>query len=212
MAQTHRRLAPGRVRPRRLAKGLRAAAWLCVAGACGCASSPPPRTSATAQTSAPPRPEQAAVATYDWRPLIVVPFGTLLKDMPLALNETLEFHDAESPGEAPSRDCFSVDGAAPPKVLERRPAAYRLCFEHDRLERIEAEVRLASGEAGALLGTVCRQWIGRDGDGSPAEDRSPESCTGRDGDIGLSMRLAPGPDSSATLSISLSDARPVPRE
>jgi hypothetical protein len=193
---------------------LRAAAWLCVA--CGCAS-PPPRTSATAQTRA-PRAEQAPAATYDWRPLLIVPFGTLLKDMPLALNETLAFRDTESPDEAESRDCFSMDGASPPQVLERRPDAYRLCFEHDRLQRIEAEVRLASGEAGPLLATVCTQWIGRGESSSPAqdtsprEDRNPEGCTGRDGDIRLSMRLAPGSDSSATLSISLSDARPVPRE
>jgi hypothetical protein len=83
-----------------------------------------------------------------------------------------------------------------------------LCFEHDRLHRIEADVRLASEEAGALLATVCAQWIGN----NPNGERSAEGCTGRDGDTALSLRLAPGPDSFSTLSIGVSDARGVPRE
>ena len=186
-----------------LRRAFRAAAWLCAAGACGCASVPP------AAPSAPPRPQaEVAGAAYDWRPLLIVPFGTLLKDMPLALHEVLEFRDAASDGEAQRRDCFSLDGASPPRVLERRPEAYRLCFEHDRLQRIESEVRLASGEAAPLLAAVCAEWLGRAEDG----ERSPEGCAGRQGGVQLSVRLVPEADSSTALSISLSDARPVPRD
>ena len=191
--------------------GFRAAAWLCAAGAGagagGCASTPP-RAPLPAAPSPPPSAPAERTPAYDWRPLLLVPFGTLLKDMPLALNEALQFRDAGSDSAAESRDCFSMDGASPPQVLDRRPEAYLLCFEHDRLHRIEAEVRLAAGDAGPLLAAVCAQWVGH----AEESERSPEGCSGRDGGILLRVRLAPGSDASATLSISLSDARPVPRE
>jgi hypothetical protein len=194
MAQAHRRMN----------KGFRAAAWLFAAGAgaSGCASAPPPPAGPAAPH---PPPSARSETTYDWRPLMVVPFGTLLKDMPLALNEALQFRDAASDSGAEGRDCFSVDGASPPRVLDRRPQSYLLCFEHDRLHRIEAEVQLAPGEAGALLAALCAQWLA----GAEDVERSAAGCTGREGGVELGVRLE---DSSATLSMTLSDIRPVPRE
>jgi hypothetical protein len=196
----------------------RATAWLCAACACGCASAPSPAPSAGPSGPPPPAPAQAAPA-YDWHPLIVVPFGTLLKDMPLALDEVLMFRDAAgrgpaepaaagAPNDPESGDCFSIDGASPPQFLARRPDSYLLCFEHDRLRRIEASVHLAEAEAEPLLGALCAQWLGRVQDTA----RTPDGCAGRDGAIEWRVRSAQDPGSSAILSITLIDARPEPRE
>jgi hypothetical protein len=83
-----------------------------------------------------------------------------------------------------------------------------LCFEHDRLRRIEASVQLAASEAARLLDAVCAQWLGS------AEDRArtPDGCVGSDGGVLLSVRIAPGAESSATLSITLVDAGLESRE
>ena len=231
MAQTHHGIGA------RAAAWL-CAAWLCAAGVCGCASVPHPAASAGPSGPPPPTPQSAGPA-YDWRPLMVVPFGTLLKDMPLALDEVLIFREAADRGPAdrgpadrgpadrgpadrgPARpaasgapqdpesgDCFSIDGASPPRFLSRRPDSYLLCFEHDRLRRIEASVQIAAAETEPLLAAVCAQWLGR------AEDatRTPDGCAGRDGAVEWRVHTAAGPDSSATLSITLTDARSVPRE
>jgi len=190
--------------------GVRAAAWLCAACAFGCASSPHPSPSAAPSAPPPRAPAQAPPsASYDWRPLIVVPFGTLLKDMPLALDEVLMFHEAAgSTNDAESGDCFSLKGASPPQFLGRRPDPYLLCFEHDRLHRIEASVQLAADDGARLLDAVCAQWPG----GAEDRARTPDSCAGSDGGVLLSLRIAPGAESSATLSITLVDAGLVPRE
>ncbi len=219
MAHAHRRIdAAARA-------GVRAAAWFCAACAFGCASSPHPSPSAGPSVPPPRAPTQAPPsASYDWRPLIVVPFGTLLKDMPLALDEVLMFHDAGGtsatggpaagvPAAGPandveSGDCFSLNGSSPPQFLGRRPDPYLLCFEHDRLHRIEASVQLAAGDAAQLLDALCAQWLGSADDRA----RTPDGCAGSDGGVRLSVRIAPGAESSATLSITLVDAGLVPRE
>jgi hypothetical protein len=159
----------------------------------------------------------------------VVPFGTLLKDMPVALNEVILFHDAAgtsaagapaaggsaigspaagSANDAESGECFSLAGASPPEFLARPPEPYLLCFEHDRLHRIEASVQLAADDAARLKDAVCAQWLGS------AEDRAltPDGCVGSDGGVLLSVRSAPVAESSATLSITLVDLGLVPRE
>jgi hypothetical protein len=192
---------------------MRAAAWLCAACVCGCLSTPHPAPSTGPSGTPPPAPDSAGPA-YDWRPLVVVPFGTLLKDMPLALDEVLLFRDAGGRGPAASAvpndpesgDCFSMDGASPPQFLARRPDSYLLCFEHDRLRRIEASVQLAAAEP--LLGALCAQWLGRAQDTA----RTPDGCAGREGDVEWRVRTAQGAESSTTLSVTLIDARPVPRE
>ncbi len=141
-----------------------------------------------------------------------MPFGTLLKDMPLALDEVLLFRDAAgpassgTPNDLESGDCYSMAGASPPPFLARRPDSYLLCFEHDRLRRIGASLQLAETEP--LLGGLCAQWLGRAQDSA----RTPDGCAGRDGGVEWRVRTAQGPESSATLSITLIDARPVPRE
>jgi hypothetical protein len=205
---------------------VRAAAFLCAACSLGRTSSPLPSASApppSALAQAPPS------ASYDWRPLIVAPFGTLLKDMPVALDEVLMFHDtaggpatrsaaagsvaagtaaASTANAAESADCYSLDRAPPPRFLGLPPDPYLLCFEHDRLRRIEVSVQLAADEAARLKDAVCAQWAGS------AEDRArtPDGCTGSAGGVLFSVRIAPGAESSTALSLTLSDADLEPRE
>ena len=136
---------------------------------------------------------------------MVLPFGTLLKDSPLALHEVLLFQDAaQGDGDALHQDCYAPDGAPPPFV-GRRPDEYLLCFSHDRLIRIDASVRLPAQSAGQLFAAACAQWQGTR---APAE-QTPDGCEGRDGMTRFSARLAaePAPAASApapgALSISL---------
>ncbi len=144
---------------------------------------------------APPRD-----AAYDWHGLMLMPFGTLFKDSPLALHEVLLFQDAaQAGGEAEHQDCYAIAGA-PPSFAGRRPDEYSLCFSHDRLIRIDASVRLPAESAGPRFAAACAQWRGTP---VPA-GQTPDSCEGRDGMTGFSARLAPGPaPAAATLSISL---------
>jgi hypothetical protein len=183
---------------RGLGASLRAAALACAAGACGCAATPRPTVSAPAPVPAVP------AVVYDWHPLLIVPFGTLLKDVPLALNEVLEFHGSESDAPIENRDCFSIDGASPPEVLGRRPEKYLLCFEHDRLHRIEALLRLAPAETESMPDLLCQEWL----DGAADRERTPEGCAGSVGEARLAVHLASAADTARTLSISLTDAKP----
>jgi hypothetical protein len=199
MARTYRRIAAY------------AAAWVCTVCVCGCTSALHP--AASARPGGPPSNAPAsAEPAYEWRALLLVPFGTLLKDMPFALDEVLVFHDAAgaapsgAPNDLESGDCFSTDGASAPQFLARRPDSYLLCFEHDRLRRIETSVHLA--EAGPLPGALCAQWLSRAQDSA----RLPDGCAGREGAVEWRVRSTQGPGSSVDLSITLIDARAVPRE
>jgi hypothetical protein len=78
-----------------------------------------------------------------------------------------------------------------------------MCFEHDRLDRIDASVRLAADEAARDFGRACALWLGN----AQALTKSDEVCEGRDGDIAFSARLMADPgESTAELLITLSDA------
>ncbi|MGO9515066.1 MAG: hypothetical protein ACLP2F_15695 [Steroidobacteraceae bacterium] len=161
-----------------------------------------------APAAAPPAPD----ASYDWHVLLLVPFGTLLKDSPLALHEVLLFHDpAQDTSRGEDKDCYAIDGASQPQFLGRRPDDYLLCFDQqDRLSRIEASVRLPAESAGAIFAAACALWLKT---ASPASSAAG-SCEGRDGATGFSARLGGEPaagaaaadaaaQSAMTLSISL---------
>jgi hypothetical protein len=168
-----------------------------------CASPPPKDHPPETGRPAPAQNDAVADASLDWHSLVAAPFGTLLKDSPIRLHEVLLFHDeSHGPAEIESRDCYAVDGAAP-TFVGNPPDEYLMCFEHDRLERIEASVRIAAGDAARVFGRACALWLKNARPLPPAED----ACEGRDGDIAFSARLAAVPgERTAELLITLSNA------
>jgi hypothetical protein len=175
---------------RELTRCAAAAAILGAAMICGCASTPGPAPAggpAHAPAAAAPQPP---AAFYDWRGLIPAPFGTLLKDMPIALTEVLVFHDPAAAGEHGNDDgdCYTTQGISPPPFLGRRRDGYLLCFEHDHLSRIQASVSIPASDAPTLFAAACRQW--QRGPGGAAD--SEPSCTGRDGTTNFDARLGAG--------------------
>jgi hypothetical protein len=147
--------------------------------------------------------DAAADASFDWHPLVAAPFGTLLKDSPIRLHEVLLFHD-ESPGSAgtESKDCYAADGTAP-TFIGHAPDEYLMCFEHDRLDRIDASARIAVDDAARIFGRACARWLGNAQPLTKADD----ACEGRDGDIAFSARLVVQPgEPTAELFMTLTDA------
>lgn len=154
-----------------------------------CAASPgsqPPLREAPA-----PRNGPASDVSYDWHGLVRAPFGTLLKDSPFALHEVLLFHDIDRDGAANTKDCYAVDGEAP-RFLGGQPDDYVLCFERDRLVRIETSVLLPAGEAARVFARGCALWRK---DLAPPE--GVEICEGRDDGVAFSAHLAVSPPATA---------------
>jgi hypothetical protein len=197
------------------APACRAAAALGLLLLSACASPPPqgrpsgrpaPVPAVTRAAPAPVTPAQndaAANASFDWHPLVVAPFGTRLVDSPIHLHEVLLFREqSHEPAEIESKDCYAVDGT-PPTFVGRAPDEYLMCFEHDRLDRIEASVRFAGDAAARDFERACAQWLGNTHPLTKADD----ACEGRDGDIAFSARLAAVPgENTAELLMTLSDA------
>src|SRR5260370_28613015 len=121
-------------------RGIFAAAGFLLLAAC---ASPPPKSQLQETGRAVPAPSDAAAnASFDWHPLVLAPFGTLLKDSPIRLHEVLLFREqSHEPAEIESKDCYAVD-STPPTFLGHVPDEYLMCYEHDRLARIEAMVRV----------------------------------------------------------------------
>jgi hypothetical protein len=164
----------------RTAWGLGLAELLLVA----CASSP--GTTHAPTRPAPPTPavrsDAAGDGSFDWHALARMPFGTLLKDSPIALHEVLLFHEAER-GATDTKDCYAMDAAAP-RFLGSQPDDYVLCFDHDRLVRIEASVPLPAAEAPAVFARGCARWL------KNATPPQSDTCEGRDDGVSFSGRLA----------------------
>ncbi len=147
--------------------------------------------------------DTAADASFDWHPLVAAPFGTLLKDSPIRLHEVLLFHD-ESLGSAgtESKDCYAVDGTAP-TFIGHAPDEYLMCFEHDRLDRIDASARIAVDDAARIFRRACARWLGN----AQPLTKTDDACEGRDGDIAFSARLVVQPgEPTAELFMTLTDA------
>ena len=160
------------------------AAAMCLAG---CSGSP--------ASKAVPVPKAAVPldASYDWHVLVAAPFGSLLKDAPVALHEVLLFgdetHGATAAGEM---ECFGV--ATAPRFMDRSPEAYLLCFKHDRLARIEATVRLPQSQAAQILADACALWMR-----NAAAGAAGDACEGSQGAIEFSGRLEEEADHVDTL-------------
>jgi hypothetical protein len=141
------------------------AAGACAAALAACAASSPPSTGKLpAQVSPVPMP----LPSHDWHALVIVPFGTLLKDVPYRLSEVVVFHDAGSGGAGhEDRDCHTVQGTAPPRFFGRPVGEYSLCFSSDRLNRIEASVSLPAESASAQFPAPPRPTAARTGTAAP---------------------------------------------
>lgn len=158
------------------------------------ACNPSMRRSGAAQEPKAPATENAALtdASYDWHSLVIAPFGTLLKEIPFPLHEVLLFHDdSHAAADSDGADCHGIEGV-PPRFVGREPDEYSLCFDHDRLARIEVSVRLATDEASKILARACVLWT-QDSTSLPA---GAKACEGRDGDIAWSARWVSAADGS----------------
>jgi hypothetical protein len=158
----------------------------------GCRA-PPPRVSAPDRNAPPPPAHELELGFNDWHGLVIAPFGSVLKDVPIALHEVLLFRDdGAADNAAAAAECYAADAPAP-RFLGRTPDEYVLCFKQDRLSRIEAAVVLPAAEADGVFAAACAAW----GASAPA-------CEGRDGAIRFRGRLEQ--DAESTLSITLDDA------
>ncbi len=156
------------------------------------------------------QPSGVPDAWYDWHPLLIAPFGTLLKDSPIPVHEVLLFHDDPPAADEPQNtDCYALDTPAP-RFLGRLPDHYLLCFDHDRLNRIEASIQLSAADAAPVFARGCAVWLN-----NSASTAGASACEGRDAGIAFSARLAAVPGKAAVpgegamaLSMTLADARP----
>lgn len=171
------------------------------AAACASPGSSAGRHTSTTPPPAPPIPAGITDVSYDWHGLVLVPFGVLLKDSPVHLHEVLLFHDEANRAEGDNRDCFSIEDT-PPRFMGQAPDHYLLCFDHDRLSRIEAAVRLAADDAPQSFVRACALWLKN----TASTQASSTVCEGRDGGVTFSARLglAAG-DTAATVSMTLTD-------
>jgi hypothetical protein len=87
-----------------------------------------------------------------------------------------------------------------------------LCFDHDRLSRIEASVRLSPEDAGTAFAEACARW--RANSAAPAAPLAAESgsCEGRDGAVAFRARLngaeTQSPDVLSISLFSVADSAP----
>jgi hypothetical protein len=191
--------------------------------ACG---SPAPRVTAPDRTT-PPKTHEPEDASYDWHGLLIAPFGSLLKDVPLTLHEVLLFRDeAHGAAAADAGECYASATPAP-RFVGRTPDEYLLCFKQDRLSRIQASVRLTTAQAPEIYAAACGLWSRNAAStratsaGTPSagaadpEAQSAGECQGRDGAVHYSGRLgeetgqAETPPTETTFSITL-DRAPSP--
>src|SRR5579872_3150287 len=139
---------------------------------------------------APPPPAPAPLdASYDWHVLLVAPFGSVLKDIPLTLHEVLLFRDeAHAATAADELECYAVDGERP-RFVQRPLSEYLLCFKRDRLSRIEATVRLRADESAQIFADACASWLKN-------AQAAAEGCAGSDAGIAYAGHLDSEPDGS----------------
>jgi len=189
------------------------AALLAALAAC---RAPTPRAAAPAPAPAPPAAHVPADASYDWHGLLIAPFGSVLKDIPVELHEVLLFRDEEH-GSASAADadtvgaeCYAADAPAP-RFLGRIPAEHLLCFKQDRLFRVQASVRLAAADAADIFAAACAGWLKNAAPPTTgAGTQSAGACEGRDGDIRFRSRLEEEQDRTEMVLSIVLDSAPNP--
>jgi hypothetical protein len=141
-------------------------------------------------------------ASYDWHVLVIAPFGSALKDVPMTLHEVLLFRDErERATPSDELECYAVDGTRP-RFVARSLSEYLLCFRHDRLWRIEATVRLPADEAARIFADACGLWMKN-------AQPTTEECAGSDGGTTFTGHFENEADESAQLTIQLDAADPA---
>ena len=162
----------------------------------------------TACAASQPKPAAAPVpapapldASYDWHVLLVVPFGSVLKDVPFTLHEVLLFRDEAGRAAPDELECYAVDGDRP-RFVARSPSPYLLCFKHERLARVEGTVRLPAGEAARIFADACGLWLKK-------ALATTEECAGSEGGITFAGHFEAEPDESAQLTIQLDAVDPA---
>ena len=196
-----------RIRRAALAAGALASAGALLATVVACHT--PARRAAAPEPAAPSTPRAPADDSYDWHGLVIVPFGSVLKDIPLRTHEVLLFRDeqhgaaaaddaagvaAADDAAAVAAECYAADASAP-RFAGRAPEEYVLCFKQNRLSRIQATVLLTAAEAPDVLAAVCAGWLKN---AAPAPANAPAAaaggaCEGLDGAIHFSARLEEEP-------------------
>jgi len=188
------------------------AAALAVLTACHSAAvrAPSPEHATAPAGATQPAARPSADAAYDWHVLLVAPFGSVLKDIPLTLHEVLLFRDeAHGTGAGDDAECYAPDGPAP-RFIGSIPEEYLLCFKHDRLSRVQASLRLSDPQPAGTFAAACEDWL-RHATPAPADAAAPggggpsggapgsDTCEGSDGAVRFNARF----DEEATLSIVL---------
>jgi hypothetical protein len=147
----------------------------------------------------PPAAPPPLDASYDWHVLVVAPFGSVLKDVPLATHEVLLFRDSASGAPAGDEpECYAVNGTAP-RFMARQPSEYLLCFKHDRLSRVEATVLLPADKTEQILADACGLWM-KSAQAPPKAD-APKTeaptlggCEGIEGNVAFAASIERSPD------------------
>jgi hypothetical protein len=167
---------------------------------------PPPRV--TTQSAVPPQStHEPEDPTFDWHVLVVAPFGSLLKGVPLQLHEVLLFRDeAQSTAPADDAECYAT-GTAAPRFIGRTPDEFLLCFKQDRLSRIQATVRLTAAQAPDVFAAACAGWMKK---AQSAGEPAGPACEGHDGAIRFSGHLEEDPSQTDTDLIVVLDSPPSP--
>ena len=170
-------------------------------------------TRVAAPDRAPPPPAARPLdVSYDWHGLLIAPFGSVLKNVPLTLHEVLLFHDKAHGGAddeaAVGAECSAADAPAP-RFLGATPDEYLLCFKQDRLFRVQATVRLSASDAPGAFDAACALWM-KNAVPAMVNAAEPGGCQGEDGAIHFSGRLAEEADQGRrNLSVTL-DGAPDP--
>jgi hypothetical protein len=181
------RISPARRRARW------AGLYFALAALTGCRAPAPHATAPERAQAPPPVARPLEDGSYDWHALVVAPFGSVLKEIPLALHEVLLFRDqAHGAAAADDAECYAADAPAP-RFVGRTPDEYLLCFKQDRLARIQASVRLTTAGAPEVFATACTVWLknaARATTGAAAPSvASADDCKGRDGSVRFSAHL-----------------------
>jgi hypothetical protein len=137
-------------------------------------------------------------ASYDWHVLVVAPFGSVLKDVPLATHEVLLFRDSASGAPAGDEpECYAVNGTAP-RFMARQPSEYLLCFKHDRLSRVEAMVQLPTDKTEQILADACGLWMKSAQAPLKADAPNMGGCEGIEGNVAFAASIERSPDDTET--------------